>query len=94
VSAPQIAHLGTSARRHLPLLVALRNDDLEAAATNPASTQADAFRRASAEELLRERAIALAAVRRHGVLVADVPPKAAVPETLARYLDVKKRGLL
>lgn len=94
VSAPLLAHVGTTARRHLPLLVALRNTELEATATTPVSSDADAFRRAAAEELLHERAVALAATRRHGVLVADVPPAAAVPETLARYLEVKRRGLL
>ena len=77
-----------------PLLVALRNTELEASAATSVNTEPEAFRRAAAEELLRERAIALAATRRHGVLVADVPPHAAVPETLARYLEVKRRGLL
>lgn len=94
VSATLLAHVGTTARRHLPLLVALRNTELEASATAPVTSEAAAFRRAAAEELLRERAVALAATRRHGVLVADVRPAAAVPETLARYLEVKRRGLL
>jgi uncharacterized protein (DUF58 family) len=94
VSATLLAHVATTARRHLPLLVALRNTELEATATSPVTTEADAYRRAAAEELLRERAVALAAIRRQGVIVADVPPAAAVPETLARYLDVKRRGLL
>jgi uncharacterized protein (DUF58 family) len=94
VSATLLAHVATAARRHLPLLVALRNTELEDAATAPVNSEADAFRRAAAEELLRERAIALAAIRRQGVLVADVRPANAVPETLARYLEVKRRGLL
>jgi uncharacterized protein (DUF58 family) len=94
VSAPLLTHIGTTARRHLLLLVALRNTELEATAGTRVGTEADAFRRVAAEELLRERAVALAATRRQGVLVADVPPAAAVPETLARYLDVKRRGLL
>jgi uncharacterized protein (DUF58 family) len=94
VSAPALGHLGSAARRHLPLLVAIRNTELEAAATSPAATEPDVFRRAAAEELLQARAVALAALRRRGVLVADVRPEHAVPETLARYLDVKRRGLL
>jgi uncharacterized protein (DUF58 family) len=94
VSAPLLAHVGTAARRHLLLLVALRNTELEDSGSMAVSTESEAFRRAAAEELLRERAIALAATRRQGVLVADVRPHAAVPETLARYLEVKRRGLL
>jgi uncharacterized protein (DUF58 family) len=94
VSAPLLAHLGTAARRHLPLIGAIRNVELEAAATKEVSAEADAFQRAAAEELLYTRAVALTAIRRQGVLVADVPPHAAVPETLARYLEVKRRGRL
>jgi uncharacterized protein (DUF58 family) len=94
VSAPLLAHLGSAASRHLPLIVAIRNVELEAAATATVASAADAFRRAAAEELMQARAVALAAVRRRGVLVADVRPEQAVPETLGRYLEVKRRGLL
>jgi len=94
VSAPLLANLASAARRHLPLVVAIRNTELEAAADDPATSEEEVYRRAAAEELLQARAVALAAVRRRGVLVADVLPRAAVPETLGRYLEVKARGLL
>jgi uncharacterized protein (DUF58 family) len=93
-SAALLEHLGASARRHLPLIVALRNVELEAAAAAAVSDERDAFHRAAAEELLQARAVALNAVRRRGVLVADVRPEAATTETLARYLEIKRRGLL
>jgi len=89
-----LAHLSASARHHLPLLVALRNVELEAAAVAPVSREEDVYHRAAAQELLQEREVALAAVRRQGVLVADVRPGAAVTETMARYVEVKRRGLL
>jgi uncharacterized protein (DUF58 family) len=93
-SAELLAHLGAAARRHLPLAVAIRNTELEAAAASPAAREADAYRRAAAEELLQARAVALAEVRRRGVLVADVRPEATTAETLGAYFDVKRRGLL
>lgn len=93
-SGALIEHLGASARRHLPLIVAMRNVDLEAAAMAPVREEPDAFHRAAAEELLEARAIALNAVRRRGVLVADTRPDAAIEETMARYLEIKQRGLL
>jgi uncharacterized protein (DUF58 family) len=93
-SASLLEHLAVSARRHLPLIAALRNTELDAAALAPVTDEAAAFHRAAAEELLQARTVALAAVRRHGVLVADVRPEAATAETLARYLEVKRRGLL
>lgn len=89
-----LAHLSASARRHLPLLVAIRNVELEAAAVRASPTEAEVYHRAAAEELLREREVALASVRRQGVLVADVRPDSVVSEAMARYLEVKRRGLL
>jgi uncharacterized protein (DUF58 family) len=125
-----LAHLSTSARRHLPLLVAIRNVAVEAVAQGTAMPGATAdgpahgpahgpvaagssarggrasgggdhavavegvYRRAAAEELMEERAVALNGVRRQGVMVADVRPDAVMGEVLARYAEVKRRGLL
>ncbi|MEW5929215.1 MAG: DUF58 domain-containing protein [Gemmatimonadota bacterium] len=93
-SGALVSHLIRSARRHLPLAVAIRNPELEAAATAPAADEPAVFRRAAAEELLEARAAALAAMQRAGVLVADTRPQDAVPAVVNRYLEVKKRALL
>ncbi len=93
-SSALMAHLGRAAGRHLPLAVAMRNPDLEAAAAQPAADEASVYRRAAAEELLQARAAALAAMQRAGVLVADTRPGDAVPAVVNRYLDVKRRGML
>lgn len=93
-SSALVAHLGRAAERHLPIAVAIRNPELEAAAALDARDEADVFRRAAAEELLQARAAALTAMQRTGVLVADTRPTDAVPSAVNRYLDVKRRGLL
>ena len=93
-SSALVAHLGKAASRHLPIVVAIRNPDLEASAQLPARTPGDVYRRAAAEELLQARAAALTQMQRSGVLVADSRPTDAVPDVVNRYLDVKRRGLL
>lgn len=93
-SAALVAHLGRAAGRHLPIVVAIRNPQLEATAQLPAASDADVYRRVAAEELLQARATALAQMQRSGVLVADSRPADAVPDVVNRYLDVKRRGLL
>ncbi len=93
-SAALIAHLARAAGRHLPLIVALRNPELDATATATAASDADAFRRAAAEELLQARAHALTAMRRAGVLVADATPDTATVAIVNRYLEIKREGLL
>lgn len=93
-SAALVSQLSRSAERHLPLVVAIRNPDLEAAAALEPVDDAAVYRRAAAEELLQSRAAALAAMQRAGVLVADTRPGDAVPSAVNRYLDVKRRGML
>jgi uncharacterized protein (DUF58 family) len=93
-SAALLAHLNAAARRHLPLVVTLRNPSLEAAARAPVPDEAAVYRRAAAEELLQARAQALAAMQRAGVLVADLRPRDATPAVVSRYLEVKRRNLL
>lgn len=93
-SAAIVSQLSRAADRHLPLVVAIRNPDLEAAAALEPTDEAAVYRRAAAEELLQARATALAAMQRAGVLVADTRPGDAVPAVVNRYLDVKRRGML
>ncbi len=89
-----VSHAGTLRPRHLPLAVTLRDPALEhAAVARPAGERA-AFERAAAEELLQAREDALAAMRRQGVLVLDVPPRGAAEAVVDRYRQLKRRGLL
>lgn len=81
--------------RHLPLVVALRNDALMEAAL-PAGRHAPAalYESAAAEELLSARDEALARMRQAGVAVVDTSPRAMTAAVVNRYLEVKNRGVL
>ena len=89
-----VANVASLRPRHLPLAVTLRNPELDALAGMRPETSRDAYRKAAAEELLRARDEALAAMRRAGVLVIDVTPARAAQAVVARYLDLKRRGRL
>lgn len=93
-SAALVGQIARSARRHLMLAVVLRNPDLLARADALADDEADAYRRAAAEELIQARDVALATMRHAGVRVADVTPGTAVADVVNHYLDVKYRGLV
>jgi uncharacterized protein (DUF58 family) len=90
-----IAHLARSAVRHLPLVVALRNEDLTAAAL-PAQRRdtGDVYEAAAAEELLTARETALARMRAAGVSVVNVAPDSMTAAVVNRYLDLKGRAAL
>lgn len=90
-----LAHTARSAARHLPLVVALRNDRLEESATpEPGDSSDGLYESAAAEELLTARAEALARMRRQGVAVLDVSPARLTAAVVNRYLEIKGRGAL
>ena len=89
-----IAHTVRSAARHLPLIVALRNDELVKAALPEAERASALFESAAAEELLLEREEALARMRQAGVSVLDVSPRVMTAAVVNRYLALKARAAL
>jgi uncharacterized protein (DUF58 family) len=89
-----VAHAATLRPRHLPLAVTLRDPALEALAAARPAAAAGAFERAAAEELLGAREAALAEMRGRGVMVLDVVPAGAGEAVVARYHQLKRRGLL
>jgi uncharacterized protein (DUF58 family) len=90
-----IAHTTRGAARHLPLVVALRNDALVEAALPAGRTSAAAlYESAAAEELLSAREEALLQMRQAGVSVVDVSPQTMAAAVVNRYLEIKGRGAL
>jgi uncharacterized protein (DUF58 family) len=90
-----IAHTTRGAVRHLPLVVALRNDALVHAASPAARGDSGAlFESAAAEELLSARDEALLKMRQAGVSVVDVSPHAMTAAVVNRYLEIKAKSAL
>jgi uncharacterized protein (DUF58 family) len=91
-----LAHVAGSASRHLTLVVALRNDDVFAAA-RPSTAGSGAlavYQAAAAEEVIQAREEALERMRRAGVVVVDVSPAMMTAGVVNRYLELKARGAL
>ena len=94
-SAAIIAHTTRAASRHLPLVVALRNDELLAAAQPGADAEPQKlYESAAAEELVMARAEALRGMRQTGVDVLDISPRAMTSSVINRYLEIKARASL
>jgi len=90
-----IAHVSRSAARHLAVVVALRNDEIFAAALPRAAGGAGTlYESAAAEELVMAREEALQRMRRAGASVVDVSPQAMTASVVNRYLEIKARGAL
>ena len=89
-----IAYMSRFARRHLPLVVTLANTEIMDAADQPLAKMTNPYRKAAALDVMTARKEALVAMRRYGVGVLDVPPKAMTPELITRYIEIKSSGRL
>jgi uncharacterized protein (DUF58 family) len=90
-----IALTARSAERHLPLVVALRNEQLVAASIpSPGASDERTYESVAAEELLSAREEALQIMRQAGVAVLDTPPTAMTTALINRYLEIKERSAL
>jgi len=90
-----LAHVSRSAARHLALVVALRNDDIFAAAVpQTVGSSALLYENAAAEELIQAREEALERMRRAGAVVLDVSPRVMTASVINRYLELKARGAI
>ncbi len=101
-SAELLAALMRLSPRYLPFCVTLRDPQVDAIAqppaptsdTNPRAELDAAYQRAVALDLLEQRAIAFAELKRQGVLVLDAPADQISTQLVDRYLRLKARSLL
>jgi len=90
-----IALTARSAERHLPLVVALRNEQLVMASIpSPGASDQRTYESAAAEELLSARDEALQIMRQAGVAVLDTAPTGMTAALINRYLEIKERSAL
>ncbi len=81
--------------RHLPLIILLRDPELEdMARVRPGDAAPTLFRRAAAAELLGWRDRQVHTLRQLGALVLDVEPQRLTIALVNRYLEIKARHLL
>lgn len=89
--ATELAHLQ---RRHLVLLVTMRDPTVQALIDAPVVDSAGLYARTVAERLLDERQTHLEALQRRGVLTLDVPADELSIAVINRYLEIKARNML
>jgi uncharacterized protein (DUF58 family) len=93
-ASEMISHLRLAGRRHVVLFTALNDPLLARVARSRASNTFEAYRKAAAVELLRERSEVLERLRRFGVHVLDVEPASLTAPLINRYLEITFRGVL
>ena len=94
VSGQVLAYLAALAPQHLPMVVTVRDQELETLASQSPEEEMDVYEKAIASRALAERELALARLRRRGAHVCDAQPDDLVAAVVNHYLFIKRRGLL
>ena len=89
-----VAYSASLFPQHLPLLIAIRDTELESLSMAAPGRVDDVYAAAVATRLLERRSLALAAMRRRGALVLDVAPHEITTRAVNEYLSVKAAGRL
>jgi uncharacterized protein (DUF58 family) len=82
------------ARRHVVVVGAVRDPDVERWAADPAADGAETYRKVAAVQSLAARDRAVAELRRRGAIVVDAAPGRLAPQLADAYLSAKATGRL
>ncbi|MCB9557117.1 MAG: DUF58 domain-containing protein [Deltaproteobacteria bacterium] len=89
-----LPHLHAITRRHLPLVVLMRDQDLFTLADKSPASLREFFSVGAAAELARWREQLAARIQRIGSMVLDLTPAQTTPQIINRYLQIKADRLL
>jgi uncharacterized protein (DUF58 family) len=93
-SAELLTALGRLTPRYLPFCVTLRDPQVDVRAHELALDIPGAYTQAVALDLLRQRELAFANLKRKGVLVLDAPATQISDRLVDRYIQIKSRNQL
>ena len=93
-SAELLTALGRLTPRYLPFCVTLRDPQVDVRARELAADIPGAYTQAVALDLLRQRELAFANLKRKGVLVLDAPATQISNRLVDRYIQIKSRNQL
>jgi uncharacterized protein (DUF58 family) len=80
--------------RHLPLCMAIRDSEWDDLMIRPPTNAMGVYERSVLQETIRQRRKAIGRLQQKGAIAMDLPPRLLSSNTMERYLDVKRRGLL
>ncbi len=93
-SAELLAALGRLTPRYLPFCVTLRDPQVDQQANAITDDVSTTYARAVALDLLAQRQVAFAELKRRGVLVLDAPANQITEQLVDRYLQIKAKNQL
>lgn len=93
-SRPLISQIGSLAKKHLVMCVAMSDPAITQAASRSPEAADDVYTAAAAIQTLRARGQAALQLAKSGIVVLDLPPEKFTVGVVNEYLSVKARGRL
>lgn len=89
-----ISAIKTIARKHIPLVISIKDPGLNALAEGPIKRTEDLFTRAAAISVLEERERVKKTFEKAGIYALDVEPDKLSLQVINKYLDMKSKLLI
>jgi uncharacterized protein (DUF58 family) len=86
-----VENIARLARRHMIVFVAFHDEELESLRSTLPESSDDVARAVIADQLLKERRIVFARLRRLGVTIVDAPAENLGPELVRVYDELRRR---
>jgi uncharacterized protein (DUF58 family) len=89
-----VEHVSLLRRKHLPVCITMEDHIARDLAEKPATSPKGAYRRAAAADVLAERRLLEAHLRKNAVDLVEAPPGELSIATVNKYLEIKARNRL
>ncbi len=86
--------LKTFAKRHLPIVIAVKDSKINYIANKKVSNSYDVYNKSAALKLVEEREKMINIYKQYGIIYIDTEPDKLSIEVLNSYLNIKERNLL
>lgn len=90
----QLPYLMALARKHLLVVIFFENTELESLVNSEAETVSEVFDQTIAEQFVYDKRLMARELQKHGIQTVLTKPEELSVNTINKYLEIKKRGIL
>ena len=90
----QLPYLQAIARKHLLVVIFFENTELESLITSKAESIPQIFDQTIAEQFSYDKKLMARELQKHGIQTILTKPEDLTVNTINKYLEIKKRGIL
>jgi hypothetical protein len=90
----QLPYFSAIAKKHLLVVIFFENTELEQLVQKPAESIPEIFDQTIAEQFAYDKKLMVKELQKHGIQSILTKPEELTVNTINKYLEIKKRGIL